>query len=444
MADDPRSRTKTFIDTHVTDSNITKDDGTTEASWISKYADPNYPLERVFFSPKNVDGMYLIDTADSTAITDWKHETYSYEEKLPITANCVTKHGITGNKLRWKMEEELRSIVEDYPVPSVRRFNRLTPQDIRHGLFTVYSVQYNLEYKRAALDYTSDVTLSYGTGWNYDGDRVDGGTEGQWGDGGTTVDADGGSTVTQNINTNQGALTFNLTVFVGDAYSENATNLGLSTSIYTKIRFRYKTTGSAKAKIIVGDGAAYSQQVLSETASSTWAVGTVDLTAAKTLDHVALYICDGVGTVQYDFVQIYTKDFTYPNCVTLQFNPPSSNPEIGIPGRTPWITQNTGAPRAEVIMTCDLDMQTSDTAGASGCWKRTNDNDAGEVFLDVAHEHGDATPWEYLVFGNKSFKVTLDEPDFDYSRDNTVRLTFHEHSNRDTSDDSYSERWNIT
>jgi hypothetical protein len=311
------------------------------------------------------------------------------------------------------------------------------------GTWKLHTVRYNLEYKRPVDDYTSDCTLSYGTGWNYDGDRVDNGAEGQWGDGATTVDSDGGSTVTQNINTNPGALTFNLTVFVGDAYSENATNLGLSTSVYTKIRFRYKTTGSAKAKIVVGDGAAYSQTVLAETASTTWAVGTVTLTAAKTLDHVALYICDGVGTVLYDFVQVYTKDFTFPNVVNLNFKQPSSNPEIGIPSRVPWISQNLGAPRAPITLLCDLDMQTDEDAGDTGCWKRTGDTDAGEAFLDVAHEQSDATPWEWLVFGNKSCKVTLDEPDFDYVKDNMLRLTFHEDSNMDTSGDSYAERWNI-
>ena len=80
MVDDARDRTKVFIDTYVTDANITKDDDTSEASWTCMYAHPNYPLTRLYYNPKNVDGVYFIDTPSTTAIADWKHETYAYDE----------------------------------------------------------------------------------------------------------------------------------------------------------------------------------------------------------------------------------------------------------------------------------------------------------------------------------------------------------------------------
>lgn len=443
---DARERTITWIETYDTPADITKNDDVTEADIINQFEKPPYPMKRIFFDPKNVDGIRTIGTPSSVAHEDWKHECYAYTETVPIELSCVTKQGITGDKLRWKMEADLRNSFETYPLGSVRTLDRVRAVDRDMGTWKLHTVQYDMSYKRAADDYTSDCTLSHGTGWNYDGDRVDNGIEGQWGDGATTVDVDGGSTVTQNINTNPGALTFNLTNFVGDAYSKNATNLSLSTAAtaYTRIRFRYKTTGSATAKIVVGDDAAYTQTVLAETASSTWTVGDVALTADKTLDHVSLYCCDGVGTVLYDFVQIYKGNFTFPNVVELDFTPSSRNTMLSVPGRVPGIIQNMGADNASIEMLCDLDMETSTTDGVAGCWARTGDTDNGQIFLDVAHEQSDSTPWEWLVWGNKACKVTLDTPQFNYKDANMVRLSFKENSNLNTSGDSSAERWNIT
>lgn len=439
MSTDPRYRTKLWLETYDTPANITKDDDSTQASIIYQFEKPPYPLTRVFFDPKNVDGIVTINTPSTTALTDWKHEAYAYNEQVPIDLSCVTKQGITGDKLRWKMELDLRNIIETYPLGSVRSLNRETSQDLDQGTWKLHTVRYNLDYKRAITDYTSDCTLLYGTGWQYDGDRVDNGVEGQWGNGSTTVDSDGGSTVTQNINTNPGALTFDLTVFVGDAYSENATNLGLSTSTYTKIKFKYKTTGNATAKIVATFSDAATQTVLSETSSTTWAVGTVTLTTAKTLDHIALYICDGVGTVQYDWIKVYKNDFTIPNVVDVNFNPMSRNVDLGIPSGLGIGMQSLGSPPTSIELTCDLDIETSSTAGATGCWQLASGDDNDEIFLYVQHENDYSGYWSWLTWGNKAARVVIDSVQTDKSGICKVML----HEKADINAPTYTERWNL-
>jgi hypothetical protein len=450
VSQDARQRTKTYIETYDTPANITKDDGTTEASYIVQFEKPPYPLKKVFFDPKNVDGIYTISTPTSEALVDWKKEPYAYTETCPIEISATSKQGITGDKFRWKLEAELRLITETYPNVAgtycIRSLERMTPQDRDMGLWKLHTIRYNLRYKRANDDYTSDVALSYGNGWQYDGDRVSGGPEGNIGDGAAAVSSDGGSTITQSVTTNQGSLTLNLTNFVGDAYTTNATNLGLNTTLYAKIRFRYRTTGNATAKVIATDEGAYSQTILAETASSDWAVVEATLTPAKTVDHIHFYCCDGVGTVEYDFVQVYVDDFTFPNVVTLDFAPPSRNIRLGVPSRVPSITQNLGAEPATVDMTCDLDMETSTydwTRAAAKTVSGNADSDKGEVFLEVVHNQSQDEPWQWLSFGNKAFKVTLDKPRSSHGLDDLVTLHFEEHSNANKADDSYDERFNL-
>ena len=445
MVEDARQRNITWWNAHDVPANITKDDDATAASTINQFEKPPYQLERIYYGTKNVDGIQTWITTTAEPLHDWKHETYAYNENQPILLTAVTKQGITGDKLRWKMETELRRIEETYPLGSVRNMRRSAPVEMDMGTFKQFAVRYDMSYKRAVDDYTSDCTLSYGnnalgTGFHYGGLRVDGGVEGQWGDGATAVDVDGGSTVTQNINTNPGHLTFDLTVFVGDAYSNNATNLNLSTVTTTKIRWRFKTTGNATAKIICTDDGGYSQTVLAETASSTFVEGSATLTSGETLDHIQLYCCDGVGTVLYDFVQVYQADFTIPNVTDLRFTPSSRNVNLGIPSSVALGFQNLGADPARIDLDCDLDLQTSSTAGAAGCWKRTGDTDNAQVFLDVLHNQSRDAPWQWFVWGNKTARVVIDDVSIN-GFDGTCRLTMHEYSDSNKRTETVAERW---
>jgi len=439
MVEDARQRTITYINAYDIPANITKDNGTTAAYIINQFEKPPFaPLTRIIFSPKNVDGIRTVHTPTSEALHDWKKEIYAYKETVPVTLDAFTKQGITADKLRWKMEQDLRNTVELYPMlgatgygSAVRMLPRMIPVERNLGMLKVSSVKYDLEYKRSDDNYTSDVALSYGAGWEYDGLRLAGGAEGTW-----TLTA-GGSTVTQSVTINMGSVTLALTVFVGDAYTSSGTNLGLSTTLYKKIRFRYKTTSNSTAKIILEFSDAATQTVLAETAAAIWTTTTVSLTAAKTLDHIHLYCCDGTGTVQYDWIEIYAADFTFPNVTDIRFVPSSRNITLGIPSGMVLGHQNLGADPASIEIDCDLDMET-----ATYDWTRAGDSDKGEVFLDILHNQSVDAPWQWLTWGNKGMQFVIDDVRFDEMR-GTCTVSGHEYSDSNKATESYSERWNL-
>lgn len=150
MVTDARSNTKTWIDTYWTAANVTKDDGSTLASTACMYADPNYPLLLEFRAPTApVDGLILIGEPNSTPMMDpVTRGPYGYEEHIPITVATIDKTGVTGTKLKWKIEAELRRIAETQPLGSVRSFERRGDKDQRLGSTVIYMTEWVLNYRR--------------------------------------------------------------------------------------------------------------------------------------------------------------------------------------------------------------------------------------------------------------------------------------------------------
>ena len=433
--DDPRYRTRAYLTEYYEAANVLEDDDETEAAVINCYSNANYPLKHVF-DTKSVDGIYAVGTPNSNALPDWRGYIYAYDEEIPITIFTCDKTGITGTNLRWSMENELRRIVRTYPLYGLygtyRTISRMTENEQDMGGWKLYSVKYMLPYLRADDDYTSTVTLSYNAGFIYDGDRLTGGVEGDW----TLVP--GGSTATQSITTAPGHIMLDITNFVDDVYTSNGDNLALSTTTHGRIRLRYRTTGNAKAKVILVFGAG-TQTVLSETAASTFKVIDIEITTEKTLNQIKLYACDGTGSVYYDFIQIYEDNFVFPNVAALTFTPPSRNLRIPAPSRIGNIPQNLGADDATIDLTCNMDVET-DTYS----WKRDGDVDAGDIFLDVSHNHGVLQPFQWLIWGNKQCKVTLDEPSFSHEANRrTLQLHFTEYSSHQRGSEYYDQRWSL-
>jgi hypothetical protein len=147
VVDTAQKRTKVWIDTYWTASNVTKDDGSTPASTIDAYDWPDYPLTRVFID-KAVDGIISVGQQSSKAIVDTDHFPVGYDETVPITLCAIDKAGITGIKLLGKMEAELRRIHETYPLGSLRRFTGETPKTTRIGSFFLFAIEYQLNYRR--------------------------------------------------------------------------------------------------------------------------------------------------------------------------------------------------------------------------------------------------------------------------------------------------------
>jgi hypothetical protein len=150
MAQDPRYRTKLWLDTYLSNANLLKDDGTTQVTFITAFQDPPYPMERVFFLSKDVDLVYSIDQPTSTpGGVDWDGTTYKYREVVPVTPQTVTKQGINGNKLLWQAEAELRRVAETYPLSSYRNIARTGPPQIRDmGGWRLFQITYQVTYER--------------------------------------------------------------------------------------------------------------------------------------------------------------------------------------------------------------------------------------------------------------------------------------------------------
>lgn len=274
------------------------------------------------------------------------------------------------------------------------------------------------------------VTLSHGHGSLNDCDSTTGYTK-----------TDNGNTSTFTIdNGDYFKLDVTVTGGAGETKVVNDANIGVSTTTYTQIRWRYKcSNASIKAKIILEFSDATTQEVLADSNSTTWTTGTATPTTAKTLDHISVYADHAVGTVWYDFILVSKGDFTLPNVAGgMHFNPEPREALLDVFGRDTDITQHGGSKNAVVTLSCDLDQ---------GTWKRTGDTVDGEVFLDMVHNRS-SEPFQWLETGSHKFKVTV-HPQFrwqdngDGSTSRLLDLTLREYSLGDKSGESYAERFGI-
>jgi hypothetical protein len=149
MVQDARQRTKVFLDTYLTATNMLWDDGVTALTTITTFADPDYPFLEVMYGGKNVDVVFSIDQSMAEPKVDWDGTIYGYREQVPITLYAVTKQGRAGPKILWQGEAELRRIVETNPTGSYRSIRRVASRNQALGDGTLlHSVEYVLTYDR--------------------------------------------------------------------------------------------------------------------------------------------------------------------------------------------------------------------------------------------------------------------------------------------------------
>ena len=147
VASDARSRTKIYLEAKITDVNLTKDDDTTELSYIVAFGKPSYPLTRVF-TDKDVDLIFSVEEPVSTPLIQYDMTIWGYKEKIPITVYCIDKSDVTGELIKWKAKRELRLVFESYPFGSVRHTIDEVDNDQVIGGTTVYSCTFTLNYRR--------------------------------------------------------------------------------------------------------------------------------------------------------------------------------------------------------------------------------------------------------------------------------------------------------
>jgi len=147
---DACERTKTWIDTYARDSEILKDDGSTQASWACIFSDPPYPLSREFrASSAPVQGLYTVDLPNTSSMMDAVTQApYGYEEKMPIHVVTITSSGCSARQLSWRMQKELRHVFQDYPTGSLRSPASTRPTPVYLGSMILYDIAYLLNYRR--------------------------------------------------------------------------------------------------------------------------------------------------------------------------------------------------------------------------------------------------------------------------------------------------------
>jgi len=137
---DTRYRTKVYLETYLSSSAL--------PNYIVAYGNPDYPITRVF-KEKGIDVIFSISEPNSTPLMGHDQTPYGYEEHVPITIFCIDKSNITGTKLKWQAETELRRILETYPLGSLRSLERRRDNDIRIGSTILYSTEFILNYRRS-------------------------------------------------------------------------------------------------------------------------------------------------------------------------------------------------------------------------------------------------------------------------------------------------------
>jgi hypothetical protein len=239
-------------------------------------------------------------------------------------------------------------------------------------------------------------------------------------------------------------LNLNVTVSAGNEEYRwvNTDNIGISTTTYPTILWRYKTDGgSIKAKIVAVFSDASTQQVLADSSSSTFTVGSTTLTAAKTLDHIRLFADHATGDVWYDFVLVCQGLFTFPNAAyDITGTIPNRTIFLPIPMRQTDVTQQLGSGNMEFQIGCDMTL---------GDWTRATDAVNGQVFYDIAGE-APSEPWQWFDSEREQMKVTLEPPRFTRAASNTglmdrldLMLREYRLSDGDNVLETYATRWGL-
>jgi hypothetical protein len=149
---DPRRQARILLDAKLVAANLLENDGATPASYITCWNPVPYPIVKVLASAeKNVDLVFAIGIGDQKSLVGHNKIPYGYNEKVPIEVSAINKLGIAGDNLMWQGIQELRRIVRENPLGSVRDLEVMQSTTKDLGSETLFST-------KCVLDYTRDVT----------------------------------------------------------------------------------------------------------------------------------------------------------------------------------------------------------------------------------------------------------------------------------------------
>ena len=151
---DIRYRQKLYLEDYITDSNIKKDDGVTNATYVLLFAGVDYPLSLEFVD-NNIDLIICIDAEtvkDDPSLRSAIDRCYfAFREFATITFFAMNKSGLTATNLIEQAEQEIKHVFTDHPLGSVRNISDIkkNPVDIED----LNSRTVTIEYIRANDDY---------------------------------------------------------------------------------------------------------------------------------------------------------------------------------------------------------------------------------------------------------------------------------------------------
>jgi len=226
----------------------------------------------------------------------------------------------------------------------------------------------------------------------------------------------------------------------GDANWHNTTPLGISTTAYPQVRFRYHTDGGAIGMTVNAIYSSGSDTMLLSGNSKFWKTITFTLTPGKTLNTIEFHLTTASGTCYVDFLLVYAGDFTFPNTdmgqeVTFGLRKALMD-GIGARGQA---SEYLGTDLAIVTCSCELDL---------GNWKRAGDLIDGEVFLENLELQMQVDWWWLTTSDGFKFKCYLEKPQFqrEVHESKTTRvlhLTFYEYRRAPANNETTEERWGI-
>jgi hypothetical protein len=144
---DPRYQLKILLDANLSAANMKEYDGSTSATYITCWANPPYPLKRVFDS-KGVDLVYSIGIGDSKALPGHNKTPFGYSEKVPIEVGAVDKTTVHGENMMWQGVQEVRRITKENPLGSIRGLEVMKSTTKQLGSLTLHSVNCVVDYTR--------------------------------------------------------------------------------------------------------------------------------------------------------------------------------------------------------------------------------------------------------------------------------------------------------
>jgi len=257
-----------------------------------------------------------------------------------------------------------------------------------------------------------------------------------------------GNTTTPSV-TSDDWLTLTVSASGGNAvsyysYPSEATNhdthLSIATTTYPLFNFRYICSGSVKAKIVAVFSDASTQTILTDTNSTTWTVGSVTLTTAKTLDHLRLYANFAEGVVYYDFTQICKGTFTFPNIVALTKSFQRRDALTEVFGTGGDGMQGGGSHSKEFDLVCDLTVSndTDDWKRGQGVLAGKTDSERAQVFDEIVQDSWDDV-WNWISLEDRgAFKALIDITNAPSAGDSDT-LTLHVREFRQTTANNETE-----